>query len=621
MDFLDFPNWQMWVTLFIIAVTIILYSLDRFSLEIISAMVIVTLLVLFQLFPVIDDQGTSVLDARDLLAGFASPALMAILALLIIGQAMFQSGALEYPTRYLAKAYSKWQFPAIVAIFFLVMMTSAFLNNTPVVVMFIPILTAIAAQNKIPASRFMIPLSFMSIFGGMTTIIGSSTNLLAVDAYQGITGISMGFFTLLPLGLVLASVGAIYLATLGRYLLPDRQPPDLYEGRQTDGKQYIAQIEIDRGHPLIAHGTVAGTFPDLPDMTVRMVHRREQVILPPFDSEFIFRLHDTVIVAATRKALTDLFRKKPEILAGIMSEVDVAHEEGGKGELSMVEAIVAPGSTMIGRSIAQIGFRFQTNCVILGVQRRSHMIRAQMSSIRLEAGDVLLILGDMRDLRRLRANSDILVLEWSRTGLPDANDARIATIIFAAVIALTAFGILPIAISAMLGATMMIATGCVNIRQAARSIDRRIVMLIGAALAMGLSLEQTGGADMIGHAMVALAQGGGPVLLISVFFLLTAMLTNVLSNNATAVLFTPIAISAATQSGLDPLVLVLTVIYAANCSFATPVAYQTNLLVMAPGHYKFRDYIIVGVPLIIIMWLVFTFIAPIWFRMQGLMPV
>lgn len=620
MDFIDFPNWQVWATLVIIGLTILAYSLDRFSLELISAGVVVILLIMFQLFPVEGSEGQSLLDAREILSGFASPALIAILGLLIIGQAMFQSGALEFPTRYLVQAYSKWKSVTIVAVFFLVLSTSAFLNNTPVVVMFIPIMTAIAAQNKVPASRFMIPLSFVSIFGGMTTVIGSSTNLLAVDAFEQSTGDTIGFFALMPLGLVLAATGTAYLATAGKVLLPDRAGPTISNKSDRDGKQFIAQIEISRGHPLIGRGSVAGLFPDLPDITVRMVQRREEAILPPYDDDFVFRLHDTVIVAATRPALTNLLKSKPEILAGLMSEVDMREDETGSGELTMVEAIVAPGSRIIGRSIAQIGFRYQTNCVILGIQRRSRMIRAHMNSIRLEAGDVLLILGDIKDIKQLRSDRDILMLEWSMTALPDASNARKAALIFASVVTLTAFGILPIAISAMLGATLMVATGCLNIRQAARAIDRRIVMLIGAALAMGLALEETGGAAMIGQMTVGLAEIGGPVTLISLFFLLTAALTNVLSNNATAVLFTPIAVSAAQQTGIDPMALVLTVIYAANCSFATPVAYQTNLLVMAPGHYKFRDFVVVGVPLILVMWIAFTVIAPFWFRALGYFP-
>ena len=611
--------WQMWMTLAIIAAAVVFYALDRFSLELVSAGALVALLLLFNFAPLVNEDGAVALPLQSLLAGFASPALFAIIGLLIIGQGMFQSGALEHPTEYLLRAYDKRPKLTVTIVFLFVMVVSAFLNNTPVVVMFIPIMAAMAAQSKIPASRLMMPLSFLSIFGGMTTVIGSSTNLLAAESYRTtVPGSDIGFFELTPLGLVLASVGILYLFTIGRYLLPRHANPDAEKDAERDGKQFIAQIEINRDHPLIGEGPVAGLFPQLPDITVRMVQRRDRAILPPFD-EFKFASGDVVIIAATRSALTSLLKSNPEILDGVMSETELDDEDSNtRPQLTMVEAVVAPGSRMIGQSIAQIGFHYKTQCVILGIERRSRMIRTRMNTIRLEAGDVLLILGDIANVRNLRADRDILILERSMQGLPDPRNARIAALVFAGVVAATASGYVPIAVSAIVGATLMVAAGCLNIRQAARAIDRRIYLLIGASLAMGAALQQTGGAELIGHTFASLANQFGVVALISGFFILCAALTNVLSNNATAVLFTPIAVSAAQQAGIDPHVLVLTVIFGANCSFATPVAYQTNLLVMTPGHYKFRDFIVVGGPLIIVTWIAYSIAAPIYFKMIGM---
>lgn len=598
----------------IIAGAVILYTLDRHPLELVSGGAIVALLLLFLFAPL--PEKPNALSTQALLSGFASPALFAILGLLIVGQGMFQSGALEHPTEYLLRAFDKRPLLITGAIFAFIMVVSAFLNNTPVVVMFIPIMAALAQQSKIPVARFMMPLSFLSILGGMTTIIGSSTNLLAAESYRATTGGEIGFFELTPMGLILAAVGVFYMGTAGRWLMPIRSNPNQSDGTERDGKHFIAQIEITRGHPLIGKGPVAGLFVDLPDITVRLVQRREKAILPPFD-DFTFKIGDVVIVAATRSALTSLLKSNPDILEGLMAETSIADEEDGSvqrsTQLTLVEAIVAPGSRLIGRSVAQISFHAQTNCVILGIERRSRMIRTQMNTIRLEAGDVLLILGDLNDVRSLRSDRDILMLEWSMQGLPDPRNARIATGIFAGIVALTSTGVLPIAVSAIAGATAMVATGCLNVRQAARAIDRRVYLLIGASLAMGLALEQTGGAMLIGQALASTAGQLGPVALISAFFLICAGLTNVLSNNATAVLFTPIAVAAARQVGIDEHILVLTVIFGSNCSFATPVAYQTNLLVMTPGHYKFRDFLVVGGPLIILIWLVYTAIAPFYF--------
>jgi di/tricarboxylate transporter len=608
-------QWPMWYVLIVIAAAVILYALDRYSLELVSGGVLVALILPFALFPLTDvETEATLLDPALLLQGFAAPALFAILGLLIVGQGMYQSGALEYPTRMLVAAYGRFQGFAIILIFSFIMVVSAFLNNTPVVVMFVPIIAAIAAQGGLPSSRLMMPLSFLSILGGMCTTIGSSTNLLAVEAYELSGGAPIDFFALMPLGLLLLVVGSLYMAVAVRFILPNREGPnDLVE---RDGRQFVAQVVVDRGNPLIGQAAKAGRFDDLPDITVRMIQRRDEVILPPFD-DVKLRLHDKLIVAATRDALTDLLRKRPEILDSFMSETETMDE--ASGELTMVEAVVAPGSRIIGRSVNQIRFRFQTNCVIVGIQRRSRMIRTEIASIRLEAGDILLILGDRSDVRRLRGDRDIIMLERSMQELSDIAHARYAAVIFVGVVLAASTGILPIAVAAIAGATAMVATGCLNVRQASRAVDRRVYLLVGTALALGTALENTGGAAFLASLITPLAENGGPATLIAAIFVFTAVMTNLLSNNATAVLMVPIGVNAAAAAGMNPLVLVLTIIYAANCSFATPVAYQTNLLVMGPGHYRFSDFIRVGVPMIILLAITYSLAAPAYFRATGLL--
>ena len=612
-DFIQ--QWPMWYTLAVIAGAIVAYATDRFSIETVSGSVLAALIVPFALFPLTNEtSGEVLLDPSVLLLGFASPALFAILGLLIVGQGMYQSGALEYPTKALITAYERYKGFAIVLIFAFVMVISAFLNNTPVVVMFVPIMAAIAAQGGVPSSKLMMPLSFLSILGGMCTTIGSSTNLLAVEAFELAGGERLDFFALMPMGLVMVGVGAAYLGLTSRWLLPNRDGPnDLVE---KDGRQFVAQIEVGRGNPLIGTGPKAGRFEELPEITVRMIQRKDEVILPPFD-DVTLRLGDKLIVAGTRTALTNLLRKRPEILDSFMSEVEDL--DGASGELTMVEAVVAPGSRVIGRSINQIRFRFQTNCVIVGLQRRSRMIRTEIASIRLEAGDVLLILGDRSDVRALRSDRDIIMLERSMQEISDPAHARYAALIFLGVVASASTGLLPISVAAVVGALLMVATGCLNVRQASRAVDRRVYLLVGVALGMGLALERTGGATFLASFIVPLAETGGPVTLLAVVFALTAVMTNLLSNNATAVLLTPIGVSAAQAAGIEPVVLVLTIIYAANCSFATPVAYQTNLLVMGPGHYRFADFIRVGVPLMVLLWLTYIIVAPFYFRAVGLL--
>ncbi len=608
--------WQMWVTLAILLAAITAFISDRFSMELVSVATVAAYLLLFQIAPLRDAGGEKLISSATILEGFADPALLAIMCLLMLSQGLFQSGAMELPTRFLVRGAGRFKTLMLGAVLVLALLSSAFVNDTPVVVMFMPIVAAMAMASGVAPSRVLMPLSFLALLGGMTTLIGSSTNILAAGVYHDATGDEIKFFDLTPLGAMIAVIGLVYLATAGRLLLPKRGATDANVEREN--KQFIAQFEINRGHFLLGKGPVGGLFLDLPDITVRMVQRREEAILPPYD-DFQFKYGDVVIIAATRKVLTKLLRERPEILGDALSEVDLDEDDprAPRSQLTLVEAVVAPGSRMIGRTIGQIGFHYQTNCVILGVERRSRMIRTEISSIRLEAGDVLLILGPLENVRTLRMDRDVLLMETSMTGLPAPRNAILSGVIFIIVVALAATGTLPIGISAICGVFAMLAIGCLNIRQAARAFDRRIYLLIGSSLAMGHVLEKTGGAVLIGGFIAPIAENFGPAALISAMFIISAALTNVLSNNATVALLTPIAISAARLAGIDPWPLALSVIYGANCPFATPIAYQTNLLVMTPGHYKFRDFAKVGGPLIILIWIAYSIAAPIYFESIG----
>jgi len=614
MQSLSPETWQMWITFAAIAGAVVLYSTERLSLELTSLFVVGFFLIFFELFPVIGADGANILSSTQLLAGFANPALIAVLALLVVGQGLFHSGALEAPTQWIASIGRGRPRTTLVATLLLVALISAFLNNTPVAVMFIPVLVTLAAQLRRQPSKVMMLLSFMCILGGMTTLIGSSTNLLTAGIVARLGLGQIGFFDFTIPGLVMAGVGAVYVLFIAPRLLPNHEglSDDLGHG---SGKQYIAQIHLTYNHPLVGEKSVAGMFPSLKDMTVRMVQRGEHPILPPFDGVTL-QPGDTIIIAATRQSLTDALLSRASVFQNMLEEHllggDNDEEPAGSGKITLVEVVIAPGSRMIGRNIEQIGFRNQTRCIVMGVQRRSRMIRARMSDIRLEDGDVLLILGDAIDIQRLRLNRDVIPLEWSATEIPDVRRAWRARAIFGATIVGAVSGVVPIEVAALCGAAAMIAFDVLNIRQASRAVDRRIFLLVGASLAMGTALQFSGGAGYLAHTVVALFSGAGNAVVLSVFFLLVAIMTNLVSNNATAVLFVPIAIGTAQELGVDPMIFIYAVIFAANCSFATPMGYQTNLLVMGPGHYQFRDFMRVGGPLIIVLWVTFSLFAP-WY--------
>ncbi len=603
-------TWQMWATMLIVAISVFLYFREQFSIEAISVGIIVTLLVFFHFFGM-DQQG---LDSKTLLSGFAAPALLTIMALLVVGQGMFHTGALEGPIMRINNRLDKQPRRTLAIVFGIAFGVSMFMNNTPVVVMFIPVLTAMASRLRDSASRYMMPLSFICILAGMTTLIGSSTNLLVNDVYYRLTNESLAFFTQFGAGITLAFIGAVYIIIFAPILLPKRN--NLEAEVSEEGRQYIAQIRVTGNHPLNGAKPKAGFYPKLKNATVRLIQRGDESLLPPFDQAL--QPEDIIIISTTRRSLSALLSSDSRYLEGMLN-IAGFHDESKapppSDTIMISEAVIAPGSRMIGRNIEQIGFRRQTGCLVLGIQRRSTMIRTRMLDIRLESGDVLLLFGYEANMSALRHNRDLLLLDWSTSELPDIRKSLWARIIFGLTIVAAATGIVPIEIAALSGALGMIATGCLNIRQAVRALDMRIFLLIGAAFAMGLALEKTGAAAYLAHQTVDTFAPFGNLALLSAIFLIIAVTTNLISNSATALLFAPIALSISEQSGIDPIVLVLTVIFAANCCFATPIAYQTNLLVMGPGRYKFSDFAKFGGPLIILIWLSFCVIMPLFYNL------
>lgn len=608
------PMFHMWAVFGIIAVAIGFYITEKLSLEITSIGVIGTLLVFFYYFPSAET-GEAILSTPDIFAGFANPALIAILSLLVIGQGLVQSGALDEVAHYIVTRGARHPGVIIYLVLSLVLILSAVMNNTPVVVMFIPIITVLASRLGKTVSHVMIPLSFAAILGGSLTLIGSSTNLLVSGALETATGDGLGFFEFTPPALAMAGVGLLYLFLVAPRFLKDRAS---LAGNYIleSGKQFLVQAEVPKGSFLDGMTSVAGMFPGLKDMTIRLIQRREEQFLPPFD-EIKLKRGDRLVIAATRPVLTDILKKYPGLLSGIIEESpdDVEDPNEAKKNQVLAEVMVAPASRMHGLSLQQVGFHGSTGCIVLGIQRRSRMLRSNLNRTRLEPGDVLLVMGKRADIMALRANKDVVLLEYSAKDLPLAHHSSRSMLVFGAVVILAATGLVPIAIAGLLGAAFMIGFGCLNIRQAGRAIDRRIVLLIPAAIAMGSALSATGGAEFLANQMILLTHGQSPLVTLSGFFLMVALITNVLSNNATAVLFTPVAISMATGVGVDPRIFVIAVLLAANCSFATPIGYQTNLLVMAPGHYKFSDFTKVGSILIVLLWITFTAFAAWYYNL------
>ncbi|MCZ6764607.1 MAG: SLC13 family permease, partial [Alphaproteobacteria bacterium] len=308
----------------------------------------------------------------------------------------------------------------------------------------------------------------------------------------------------------------------------------------------------------------------------------------------------------------DADRLIPEPVTGDIEFADTKPSPRTGAEQVIAEAMVRPDSRLVGQTLEMIGFRHRSDLMVLGIQRRAQMISRQIPDFRLAPGDILLIQGRRGDIDDLRGDDDLLLIEWSATALPKVHHARRSVLIFLGVIATAASGLMPIVTAAVVGAGLMIASGTLNMRQAARAVDRTIIMLIGTALALGAALQATGGDTFLAGLFLDTAGSYSPAVALSGFFLLVAILSNIISAKAAAVLFTPIAVSVAVGLGVSPEPFAVAVIFGANCSFATPVAYQTNLMVMGPGHYRFADFLRTGAPLVILVWIVFSLFAP-WY--------
>jgi di/tricarboxylate transporter len=615
-------TFHMWFGIIVTLLAVYSFAKEKISLEMTAMSIVAVLLIYGQMFPLNNAAGQNLLDPSKLLAGFANPSLMAVLALLIMGQGMLMTEALRPVTRifmvkkkYLAKL-------SVFAIIFFVLAASALMNNTPLVILAIPILQSVCANANISQSRVMIPLSFGAILGGMTTLIGSSTNLLVSSAMQDLGYKPLGFFEFTIPGSIMAAVGFIYIAFILPRFLPDRS--SLTNQLTGEDKQFVAELDIDAGSKLVGVECIDGVFKGLENMNVRMIQRSGHVILPPFEG-YSLQPKDIIIVAATRQALTDALANYPGFLLSEDEIEEVIESDDGDEEpltkeqeeshktRILAEIMITPSSRLIDMTLDQASFDKQHGAVILGVQRRARVVRRRLGRVRMESGDVLLIAASQASLELMRTNTDFIVMAGTIRDMPMTSKAPIALGIFIATIALAALGFLPIPVAAIAGAMAMIATGCLNLRQALRSLDRKIYLLVGAALALGATLEATGGAAAMADLMTALPYTDIPLVMASLLFILVAITTNLLTNNACAILYTPIAMNLAVNANIDPVIFATIVVFGANCSFASPIGYQTNLMVMGPGRYRFKDFMNAGIPLMIVMWITFTFIAKYYY--------
>ena len=608
-------DFYIYSSIIFVVLTVFLYILDKWSIVVKSIFILSTLLVFFSIFPLNDSDGNNLLSPSVILSGFSNTTLISVLSLLILGQGVVKTRVLDNFISNFIDIFPGNQKLIILLSLFFVLVLSGFLNNTPVVIIFIPIFQSIASKVGAPVSRYMMPLSYVAILGGMTTLIGSSTNLLVANSLNEMKGIELGFFDFFVPGSVIAFAGLIYVIFFSKFLLKNNAPM-ASELIGSSGKQFITQITVSTESVLLNKEIQKSLLEDLRNVTILMIQRKEHAVIPPF-ADFKLVAGDVLVIASTREALSELISKKNGISTSELSNMSHLGQENDDFDSNQIlsEAMITPTSSLVGQTIENISFRYRFNCIVIGLQRKARMIRNRMTEIALEPGDILLIQSTKESIKNLRTHSDILPMEWSSTEIIKSDLAFKSLLIFLSVILLSIFEILPLVVSSLLGVLLMLTAKIISIRESFRAVDKNLLLIVVTSLALGNLISTTGTAQFISDIFFNVLEDTSPTILLSTFFILVSLLTNFISNNACAVLFTPIGLDLAEKAGVDPKLFAISIIFAVNTSFLTPMAYQTNLLVMGPGHYKFVDYIRFGLPLTLICWLTFTLFFPLYYNL------
>ncbi len=594
--------------LILTVVALFLFTRDRIPLESSSLTILIILVAGFQLFPY-ERGGEILLKPLDFFAGFGSEALVAICALMMVGKALETTGALQPLATVVGRAWSRSPILALLSTLIAGAILSAFMNNTPVVVLLMPILVGASLRSKFPVSKVMMPMGLATIIGGMSTTIGTSTNLLVVGIAHDMGQHEFSLFEwVLPVTMV-GGVAILFLWLVAPRLLPDRTPLMA----DTTPRIFSGQLHIKEGG--FADGSTLSEVLAKADgqMRVDKIQRSESL--------FLAKLPQVKIQPGDRLFVKDSpenLKHYEQLLGATLYNIsDVEHPVDDEFPLEasgqqLAEVVVTRGSPLHLRTLAAARFSGSYALMPLALHRArapSSQVTGDLNTIRLRAGDVLLVQGTDEAIANLKDSGSMLVLDGT-TSLPHTHRAKRALAIMALVVAAAAFGILPIAVSAVVGLGLMIATGCLNWREAVGALSIPVIMIIVASLALGRALMGTGTADYLAMNFVGMTSAMPTAMILSAFLLLMALLTNVVSNNAAAAIGTPIALGIAQQLGVPAEPFILATLFGANMSFATPYGYQTNLLILSAGGYKFTDFLRVGIPLTIIMWVGFSLVLP-----------
>lgn len=580
----------------LLAVALFLFSTDFVSYDIAALIIMASLMV------------SGILTPKEGLSGFSNPATLTVAAMFILSEALRRTGILSRFGDYFTRRIKQNFWTGLFQMLLFISMCSAFINNTAVVVIFIPVMMNIAEEADISPSKLLMPLSFAGIFGGICTLIGTSTNILvsSIAEDSGLAAFSMFEFT--PMGLLLLAAGFIYMFTIGIRSIPKRRKnEELTEGFEM--KAYLTDIIVERGSDLV------GEIFDEDRLTERLDLDVLRIFKPGTDSsaqrsDIVIEEGDILRIRGSAKEIDKLLKRADLSLKPTKEWFDVDLEQGRD---TLVEAAVAPDSTLEGKTLAAIDFKERFGAVPLAVRHHGEVQQEELEKLRLTGGDSLLLSMSRDRISEVDRDRSFVVASDLDVTPHRTQKIYFALPILIGVVGVAALDILPIVISAMIGVILMILTGVIRTQEAYKAINWKVIMLLAGVIPLGTAMEKTGAAMLLADQMIILLADMGPRAVMSGFFLLTMAITAIMSNNASAALLAPIAIKTASSLGVSAFPFLFAVTFAASLSFITPFGYQTNTLIYGAGQYKFTDFTKIGLPLNIIFWILATIFIPfIW---------
>ncbi|MBM3858234.1 MAG: SLC13 family permease [Verrucomicrobia bacterium] len=585
--------WPILSVLVIVGATIWFFAAEKFPVDLVAVMVLAALVLCRLVTPV---EGVS---------GFANPATITVAAMFVLSAGLAKTGAVSSVGRALAViGVNRWILLPVMMV--VVAALSAFINNTACVAILLPVVLALAVQKKIAPSKLLIPLSFASQFGGVCTLIGSSPNILvsSMAAQAGLEPFSM--FEMGRFGLILCGAGVLYFLVAGQFLLPTAGDATLTETYQLGG--YVTELRVMEQSPLIGRTVTEARVGERAGLIVLEVLRGAEKIIAPHDE--LLQAGDVLLV---RGDMQRVMAFKTAQKLEIAPEFKLADETLRARDLHLTEVVIAPNSRMAGQTLVELDFRRQFSAIVLAIHRHGEALRDKLNAVRLQAGDVLLLISAREQAPRFRGNPNFLVLDRVEEPSLRRRKAPVALLILATVVALAALNLMPIVVAALLGCMALVLTRCLTLDEAYAAVDWKVIVVLAGVLPLGLAMEKTGTAQLLADQALWAVGWLGPIGALTVVYLVTLLLSEIMSNTATAAMMVPIGISTALALDVSPRPFLMAIAFAAATCFATPVGYQTNLMVYTPGGYKFRDYLRVGIPLdILLTALALYFIPKFW---------